>query len=915
MNNFIDFKRKEAKARLIIKESKRTTWREFCSNINRSTPIKQIWKDIKNIKKSIQGLRHPLVLGNWSEEFLSAITPDSVYTQDEHIHSYDRASPEDLMCRPFTLEELERSLKNNPNTSPGLDNIQYIMLSHLPLNAKCMLLHIFNQIWETGEFPPQWKEYVVVPILQPNKDPKRADSHRPIALGSCVMKTFERILKFRLEWWMESKDMFPRIQFGFRKGHSTQDNVAALITDIYTANTHGEYLMAVFADVKKAYDNISLQDMRREIINIGLSNKFSKLVFNLYNNRKIFLRVGSTILGPRITSRGLPQGGILSPLLFVIVFHRLEKIFCPSLKILQYADDILLYVASKTFEECRNLLSVALNVFEKYLFLKGQELSQSKTVVCTFTKKTSFDPPELINLNNKIYSHVKSLKFLGITLDRKLLWRDHIDRLRLELNQSINILRSICHPKWGADQNISIMLYNNLIRSKIDYGCYFYGSASEIHLKKIDILQRKAIKICLGLLNCTTNEVVLSEAGELPLNFRRKFLTCKFLIKKDTSSPDFMKKLHQLYILTLTNRYWKIKKDPFLIKCYEELINTQDNTFKSSKLIIYSTDFDVLLQRVDTCLPNYKPGSEIVDFKLVMNNHFAGFYHIYTDASKLDNKVGCAIYDMTSGTSVKKSLCGSFSVYTAEMIAIEMALKYILSENSSIPSNNFAILSDSRSAIHSLRKMKLDSNFSHIHAEILKTLFSLRQINKNIYFVWVKAHVGIFGNEMVDKMAKEATLLPPLYDDKGTHTDMFPVIKRSCESLWSQTFRDIQKGKYYKNIEPTPLHKRWFQYSTRGRKFIRIMCRLRSGHGLSFQYLHKIGARESSLCDCGSEGTLEHMVLHCENDRHHHDNLMSKLSRHLSQLQPYSLGFLLGLKDEFVYNLLYEHICGMGLKI
>lgn len=99
-----------------------------------------------------------------------------------------------LFDKPFTMNEFIGTISKT-DTSPGPDFIRYSILSSLPVSAKEMLLEIYNNIYELGIVPDTWRNFEVVPILKPGKDPKLASAYGPIAKGSCVRKNFESMLK------------------------------------------------------------------------------------------------------------------------------------------------------------------------------------------------------------------------------------------------------------------------------------------------------------------------------------------------------------------------------------------------------------------------------------------------------------------------------------------------------------------------------------------------------------------------------------------------------------------------------------------------------------------------------------------------------------------------------------------------
>ena len=127
--------------------------------------------------------------------------------------------------RPFSFDELRKSLDKAHDTACGPDDIHYQLLKHLPESALQVLLDLMNDIWETGDLPSIWKLANVIPILKPGKDHSKPSNYRHIALTSCVCKTMERMINARLVWFLESNGLLSNIQCGLRQGRSTLDHL------------------------------------------------------------------------------------------------------------------------------------------------------------------------------------------------------------------------------------------------------------------------------------------------------------------------------------------------------------------------------------------------------------------------------------------------------------------------------------------------------------------------------------------------------------------------------------------------------------------------------------------------------------------------------------------------------------------
>lgn len=85
----------------------------------------------------------------------------------------------------ITITELEDTLNNLKNGSPGPDNIPAMFLVNLPQKGKDFLLNMYNLIWAQHKFPKIWSKATIVPVPKQDKNPNNTDSFRPISL-TCV---------------------------------------------------------------------------------------------------------------------------------------------------------------------------------------------------------------------------------------------------------------------------------------------------------------------------------------------------------------------------------------------------------------------------------------------------------------------------------------------------------------------------------------------------------------------------------------------------------------------------------------------------------------------------------------------------------------------------------------------------------
>lgn len=116
-------------------------------------------------------------------------------------------------------------------------------------------------------------------------------------------------------------------------------------------------------------------------------------------------------------------------------------------------------------------------------------------------------------------------------LDQKLTWKEHFKQLKTDCNMRMNILRTLNNYNAGADLESLIMIYKSLIRSKIDYGCHLYITASKTALKHIDTIHTTALRLILGAFRSSPLKSIHSEIGEPPLQYRREQLLLTYVSK------------------------------------------------------------------------------------------------------------------------------------------------------------------------------------------------------------------------------------------------------------------------------------------------------------------------------------------------------------------------------------------------
>ncbi|XP_018576554.1 uncharacterized protein LOC108915084 [Anoplophora glabripennis] len=543
----------------------------------------------------------------------------------------------------------------------------------------------------------------------------------------------------------------------------------------------------------------------------------------------------------------------------------------------------------------------------------GFSISQNKSSVCTFTRKRTILPSH-IQLGPYLFAHKNSVKYLGITLDRKLLWRDHIQQIIKRTENSINIIRVFTKSTWGADPNTALLFYQSLVRSIMDYGSILYGSASDTQLRKIDIVKNKCLRLCLGLLNTTPINTMEVETCEPPLPLRRQFLSDKFVMKLYAKKSECINSLHKLFILNLTSPYWSKKKSPVMVNSYQSLLVNSSHCYTINADPYYTISYNDFLHEIKVHylkITEYdSPGLTNKLFQYESKHKWPNSEYIFTDGSKIDDQTGCAFYHENKNYYEMFKLPDESSIFTAEQYAVQKAMEYAKSS----PHFNYVIFTDCKSLVDKLRSTNKITKVDKIYAKILSVHGELKQMNKNLEIVWIKGHIGIKSNETVDHYAKTAvtmgrttteSMLPP--------SDLTPIFRRNLKLKWQNIYEDSLSGAVYKQIQPTIRQKTWF-HNLVNRQFIKTITRLRTNHALYPKYQHKIGQTNNPNCLCGEIGDLQHIILECPLHITHRDLLLEEIYK-LKAEAPFNLTTLLASDNLSIFNSIFGFIKRSSIRI
>jgi hypothetical protein len=220
--------------------------------------------------------------------------------------------------KSFTPNEIKSTIqKYSLKKSPGFDLITTEDARCLPKKAILFLTHLFNSILRLSYCLLLWKFSNIILIPKPDKPLDLPSSYRPISLLPFLAKVLERLILKRLLPYIVTNKILPNSQFGFSSAHSTIHQLHRLVDAISFSLEKKCYCTCAFFDISHAFDRVWYEGLLF-ILKKFLSSFLYLLLKSYLTNRHFQIRFGSSVSGIEKIFAGVPQGGIISPLLFNI---------------------------------------------------------------------------------------------------------------------------------------------------------------------------------------------------------------------------------------------------------------------------------------------------------------------------------------------------------------------------------------------------------------------------------------------------------------------------------------------------------------------------------------------------------------------------------------------------------------------
>ena len=480
------------------------------------TNMKNTWAGINSLInnkkrdfKRISSIIHPVSkvptndcneISNIFNDFFSSVGPNLASklpsTNREFTDYMSGNFDKSFFFNPVMASEIETEILSiSLNKAHGLYSCPTRILRSVRHILSKPLADIMNKSVSQGVYPSKLKHAKVIPVYK-SDDETDPGNYRPISLLSNFNRIFEKVMFKRLKVFLDQNDILFRSQYGFRDKYSTQHVILDIVNTIQSNMDKKLYTCGIFIDLKKAFDTVNhsvlLSKLHHYVIRGVVNDWFSSYL----SGRVQTTEVEMTVSSKATTSCGVPQGSVLGPLLFLIYINDIPN-SSSELSFCLFADDINMRFADNNLRSLEATVNNELKNVCDWLTANKLTLNTKKSFVIFRPRQKKLENEVNLNVignNTDILTSLECkeyVKYLGVLIDSHLSWKFHIDYVAFKLSKIVGIIARLRH---FVPFNTLLSIYQSLMLPYLTFGLSAWGQAAKLHLNKLLLLQKRAIR-------------------------------------------------------------------------------------------------------------------------------------------------------------------------------------------------------------------------------------------------------------------------------------------------------------------------------------------------------------------------------------------------------------------------------------
>lgn len=510
-------KYKEAKKELnrTIKASKATLWKEICNDLEKDIWGKAYQIVVKKLGKATPEAPKPPAI---MDEIVAELFP-------KHPLRKKRQYTINGEVTPFTPKELQDAAKSlKPGKAPGPDGIPTSVIKIIAQEFPYLMLDAYNACLVTGTFATIWKRQRLVLLDKGKGTPLTPSSFRPLCMLDIAGKLLEKLIQGRLRKDIDCAGGFAENQHGFRKSRSTIGAIKKIISttaEAWSGNLKSRKVCILLTlDVKNAFNSAKWDDILDALEHRFKIKKENLGIIDDYLDARTL--IVKTTEGPQEyqTTAGVPQGSVLGPDLWNANYDELLEIPLPKqVQLTGFADDVAATIVADSVEEAELLVRTTIEDVETWLKEHGLKLAKHKTEMVVLTRQKWFPKPFNVEIGETTLASVRTLRYLGVVLDEKLSFRDHLESACTKASKTVSSLSRIITNKMGPRTKKRRVLLE-VVHSILLYGAEVWADIlkQKTYRRKIAAVQRRGALRVTCAYRTTSEAAVLVIAGAVPID-------------------------------------------------------------------------------------------------------------------------------------------------------------------------------------------------------------------------------------------------------------------------------------------------------------------------------------------------------------------------------------------------------------
>ena len=287
--------------------------------------------------------------------------------------------------------------------------------------------------------------------------------------------------------------------------------------------------------------------------------KTLKLLALMTGPRKFHVVLGGSTSKVKSIKNGVPQGSVLAPALFNVYISDMPE--TRSMK-LGYADDWTLTHQSRSWSELETTLSQDVNTMKNFFDKWYLQMNTTKTVSTVFHLNNREAKRTLnIQIDGNTLPTDQNPKYLGVTLDRQLNYKTHLEGIARKIGKRNCLLRKLAGTTWGASQTLLRTSTLALCHSAAEYCAPVWMRST--HTNLVDVKLRDSMRVITGCLKSTPTQWLPVMSAIPPPHLRREHANQKWI---ERAESDIKTPLQNIYKNAPTQSKLKSRSPFYLSK-------------------------------------------------------------------------------------------------------------------------------------------------------------------------------------------------------------------------------------------------------------------------------------------------------------------------------------------------------------